>query len=56
MTISFSDAQLQVLMAAARSLPPDARSDFLQVNDQLRIKDVNVADAADRAGRFPSRG
>jgi hypothetical protein len=29
MTVSFSDAQLQVLMAAARSLPPDVPPDFL---------------------------
>jgi hypothetical protein len=30
MTVSFSDAQLQVLMTATRSLPPDVSPDFLQ--------------------------
>jgi hypothetical protein len=38
MTISFSNAQLQVLMAAARSLPPDVRPDFLQLVSDQGIK------------------
>jgi hypothetical protein len=40
-------------MQAARGLPVGARNDFLQlVADQLKVKDINVADAADQAVRL----
>ena len=45
MTVSFNDAQLQTLMAAACGLPPDVRPDFLQVvSDQLCVTDNAVRD------------
>jgi hypothetical protein len=51
--IALTDAQLSTVMQAARGLPVEARSNFLQlVADQLKVKDVDVADAADRAVRL----
>jgi hypothetical protein len=51
--ISFSDRQMQLIMAAARHLPPDDRSEFLKlVADQLKPKTIDVADAARRALAF----
>jgi hypothetical protein len=51
--IALTDTQLSAVMERAKGLPIEARSDFLQlVADQLKIKDVDVVDAADRAVRF----
>ncbi len=54
MIISFTNAQLQAIIAAASVLSnPDDRSSFLElVADQLRIKDVDIADAVRRARLF----
>jgi hypothetical protein len=50
--ISFSDSQLEVIMAAAARLPRHHRDDFLKlVAGQLKVRDVDVADATERALR-----
>jgi hypothetical protein len=54
--ISFTTAQLDQIMTAARSLPVESRDAFLRlVADQLKLRDVDVADAIDRALRYLNR-
>ena len=53
MPVSFTPAQLDNVMTAARSLPVESRDAFLRlVADQLKIRDVDVVDAIDRALRY----
>ena len=43
-------------MAAARSLPMESRDGFLRlIADQLKVRDVDVVDAIDRALRYLNR-
>jgi hypothetical protein len=50
--ISLSDTQLRTVMAAAKSLPVEQRSEFLKlVAEQLKIRDCDVSDAIERALR-----
>jgi hypothetical protein len=50
--ISLSDHQLQTIMTAARHLPVDRRSQFLElVAEQLKVRDVDVKDAVQKALR-----
>ena len=54
--ISFTPAQLDKIMIAARSLPVESRDAFLRlIADQLKVRDVDVVDAIDRALRFMNR-
>ena len=54
--ISFSTAQLDQIMAAARNLPVESRDAFLRlVAEQLKIRDIDVTDAIDRALRYLNR-
>ncbi len=54
--ISFSTAQLDQVMTAARSLPVESRDAFLRlVADQLKVRDIDVVDAIDRALRYLNR-
>jgi hypothetical protein len=54
--ISFTTAQLDQVMTAARSLPVETRDAFLRlIADQLKIRDVDVADAIDRPLRYLNR-
>jgi hypothetical protein len=43
-------------MTAARSLPIESRDGFLRlIADQLKVRDVDVVDAIDRALRYLNR-
>ena len=43
-------------MTAARSLPIESRDGFLRlIADQLKVRDVDVGDAIDRALRYLNR-
>ncbi len=54
--ISFSTAQLDQVMTAARSLPVESRDAFLRlVADQLKVRDIDVIDAIERALRYLNR-
>ena len=54
--ISFTTAQLDQVMTAARSVPVESRDAFLRlIADQLKVRDVDVADAIDRALRYLNR-
>jgi hypothetical protein len=54
--ISFTTAQLDQIMTAARSLPVESRDAFLRlVASQLKIRDIDVADAIERALRYLNR-
>jgi len=51
--VSFTPAQLDKVMTAARSLPVESRDAFLRlIADQLKLRDVDVVDAIDRALRY----
>jgi hypothetical protein len=53
MAVSFTSAQLDKVMTAARSLPIESRDAFLRlIADQLKVRDVDVVDAIDRALRY----
>jgi len=44
------------VMTAARSLPIESRDGFLRlIADQLKVRDVDVVDAIDRALRYLNR-
>jgi hypothetical protein len=46
-------AQLNKVMTAARSLPVETRDGFLRlIADQLKVRDIDVVDAIDRALRY----
>jgi hypothetical protein len=54
--VSFSGAQLDKIMTAARSLPIEFRDAFLRlIADQLKVRDIDVVDAIDRALRYIDR-
>ncbi len=54
--ISFTTAQLDQVMTAARSLPVESRDAFLRlVADQLKVRDIDVIDAIERALRYLNR-
>jgi hypothetical protein len=54
--ISFSTAQLGQIMTAAHSLPVESRDAFLRlIAEQLKVRDVDVVDAIDRALRYINR-
>jgi hypothetical protein len=51
--ISFTPSQLDKVMTAARSLPVESRDGFLSlIAEQLKVRDIDVADAIDRALRY----
>jgi hypothetical protein len=51
--VSFTPAQLDKVMIAARSLPLESRDAFLRlIADQLKLRTVDVVDAIDRALRY----
>jgi hypothetical protein len=51
--VSFTPAQLDKVMTAARSLPLESRDAFLRlIAEQLKLHDVDVVDAIDRALRY----
>jgi hypothetical protein len=51
--ISFTSAQLDKVMLAARSLPMESRDEFLRlIAEQLKLRDIDVVDAIDRALRY----
>ncbi len=51
--LSLSDRQLDAVMAAARSIRVQDRDKFLRlIAQQLKVKDVDVQDATDRAVRY----
>ena len=51
--ISFTTAQLDQVMTAARSLPVESRDAFLRlIADQLKVREIDVVDALDRALRY----
>ena len=51
--ISFTTGPLGQVMIAARSLPVGSRDAFLRlIADQLKVKDIDVVDAIDRAQRY----
>jgi hypothetical protein len=51
--ISFTTAQLDQVMTAARSLPVESRDAFLRlIADQLKVRNIDVVDALDRALRY----
>jgi hypothetical protein len=51
--ISFSDQQLQLIMAWAGTVPVADRTEFLElIASQLKVRDVDVRDATERALRF----
>jgi hypothetical protein len=54
--ISFTGAQLDTIMAAARSLPIESRDAFLRlIAQQLKIRDIDVVDRRrSRAALFES--
>ena len=53
MPVSFTPAQLDKVMIAARSLPVESRDAFLRlIAEQLKVRDVDVVDAIDRALRY----
>jgi hypothetical protein len=50
---SFTTAQLDKVMVAARSLPVESRDAFLRlIADQLKVRDIDVVDAIRRALRY----
>jgi hypothetical protein len=50
---SFTTVQLDKVMIAARSLPVESRDAFLRlIADQLKVRDIDVVDAIDRALRY----
>ena len=50
---SFSGEQLDQVMIAARSLPIERRDAFLRlIAEQLKVKDIDVVDAVERALRY----
>jgi len=54
--LSFTSAQLDKIMAAARSVPIESRDEFLRlIADQLKVRDIDVVDAIDRALRYINR-
>jgi hypothetical protein len=54
--ISFTSAQLDKIMAAARSVPIESRDAFLRlIAEQLKIRDIDVVDAIFRALRYMNR-
>ena len=56
MPLSFTSAQLDKIMAAARSVPIESRDEFLRlIADQLKVRDIVVVDAIDRALRYINR-
>jgi hypothetical protein len=51
--VSFSETQLDRIMTAARSLPVESRDAFLRlIAEQLKLRDIDVVDAIDRALRY----
>jgi len=51
--ISFTTAQLDTIMVAARGVPVESRDAFLRlIAEQLKVRDIDVADAIDRALRY----
>jgi len=51
--LGFFDHQLQAVMAAASVLRVEDRAEFLElISSQLKIRDLDVEDATDRALRF----
>jgi hypothetical protein len=51
--ISFSDQRLQFVMAWAGTVPIEDRAAFLKlIASQLKVRDVDVRDATERALRF----
>ena len=53
MTVSFSDEQLTLIRAAAACLDVKDRGNFLElIASQLKIRDLDVGDATERALRF----
>jgi hypothetical protein len=51
--IGLTDQQLAAVMERARVLPPSARPEYLQlIANELKIRDGDVAEAADRAVRL----
>lgn len=51
--VSFTPAKLAQVMTAARSLPVESRDAFLRlIAEQLKVKDIDVIDAIDRALRY----
>jgi hypothetical protein len=51
--ISFTDNQLQLILAAARHLRSEDRSEFLElIADQLKPKMIDIEDATRRALAF----
>jgi hypothetical protein len=51
--VSFTGAQLDQVMTAARSLPIESRDGFLRlIAQQLKVRDIDVVDAIDRALRY----
>ena len=53
---SFTTVQLDKVMIAARSLPVESRDAFLRlIADQLKVRDIVVVDAIDRALRYINR-
>jgi len=54
--ISFSTAQLDQIMTAARSLPIESRDAFLRlIADQLKVRNIDVVDAIERALPYLNR-
>ena len=57
MPLSFTSAQLDKIMTAARNLPLESRDEFLRlIADQLKVRDVDVVDAIDGALRYVNHG